>query len=179
MSGNDDELVGRMAKKHAVSSAAVHVELAAVRSGHGRTAQFSHADFGASHLDPSEMAIGTRVAGDEVSYRSTGRSADWRPAGLGRPGAVGAQNDLRYAVFPETRRLVIDDRGAKHLGRSGHRRILPLSSTWTARCSTRWIFCFDVAGCRLAATLGANGSCHRRLITSFTFQRSVSTVVKP
>jgi hypothetical protein len=31
-------------------------------------------------------------------------SADWWPAGLGRPGAVGAQNDRRYAVFPETRR---------------------------------------------------------------------------
>jgi ketosteroid isomerase-like protein len=28
---------------------------------------------------------------------------------MGRPGAVGAQTDLRYAVFPDTRRLVIDD----------------------------------------------------------------------
>ena len=143
MSVSDDELVDRMAKKHAVSSAAVHVVLAALRGGGGRMAQFSHADFGgmsqwspgmsmvgdmfntqlkakldalcsdiAANLDSSEMAGGTRVAGDAVSYRSTGRSADWWPAGLGRPGAVGAQNDLRYAVFPETRRLVIDDKGA-------------------------------------------------------------------
>jgi hypothetical protein len=46
MSVSDDELVDRMAKKHAVSSAAVHVVLAALRSGGGRMAQFSHADFG-------------------------------------------------------------------------------------------------------------------------------------
>ena len=33
------------------------------------------------------------------------------PNGLGHPAAVGGQNDLRYAIFPESRRLVIDDRG--------------------------------------------------------------------
>jgi hypothetical protein len=49
MSVSDDELVDRMAKKHAVSSAAVHVVLAALRSGGGRMAQFSHADFAECH----------------------------------------------------------------------------------------------------------------------------------
>jgi hypothetical protein len=66
----------------------------------------------AAHLDLSEIAGGTRAAGDGVRYRSTERSVDWWPDGLGRPGSVGAQNDLRYAVFPDTRRLVIDDQGA-------------------------------------------------------------------
>jgi hypothetical protein len=66
----------------------------------------------AAHLGSWEIAGGTRAAGDGVSYRSTERSVDWWPAGLGRPGAVGAQNDLRYAVFPDTRRLVIDVQGA-------------------------------------------------------------------
>jgi hypothetical protein len=143
MSVTDGDLVDRMAKKHSVSPAAVQVVVAALRSGGGRMAQFSHADFGGmsqwspgmsmvgdmfnsqlkakldalctditAHLDSSKEAGGARAAGDEVSYRSTERSADWWPAGLGRPGAVGAQNDLRYAVFPETRRLVIDDQGA-------------------------------------------------------------------
>src|SRR5258708_7455340 len=143
MSVSDGDLVDRMAKKHSVSPAAVQVVLAALPSGGGRMAPFSHAHFCgmsqwspgmsmvgdmfntqlkakldalcsdiAAHLDSSEMAGGTRAAGDGVSYRSTERSADWWPPGLGRPGAVGAQNDLRYAVFPETRRLVIDDRGA-------------------------------------------------------------------
>ena len=154
MSVSDDELADRMAKKHAVSSAAVHVVLAALRSGGGRMAQFSHADFGgmsqwspgmsmvgdmfntqlkakldalcsdiAAHLDSSEMAGGPRAAGDEVSYRSAGRSADWWPAGLGRPGALGSQNDLRYAVFPDTHRLVIDDRGAITVYDTGSHRI--------------------------------------------------------
>jgi hypothetical protein len=65
----------------------------------------------AAHLGASGAAGGPRPAADEVSYRSMPGSADWWPAGLGRAGAVGAQNDLRYAVFPETRRLVIDGRG--------------------------------------------------------------------
>jgi hypothetical protein len=162
MSASDDELVGRMAKKHSVSPAAVQVVLAALRSGGGRMAQFSHADFGgmsqwspgmsmvgdmfntqlkakldalcsdiAAHLDSSEMA-GARAAGDEVSYRSTGRSADWWPAGLGRPGAVGAQNDLRYAVFPDTHRLVIDDRGAITIYDTGSHRIFGVAQAQSA-----------------------------------------------
>ena len=46
MSANDGDLVDRMAKKYSVSPAAVQVVLAALRSGGGRMAQFSHADFG-------------------------------------------------------------------------------------------------------------------------------------
>jgi hypothetical protein len=160
MSVTDDDLVERMAKKHSVSPAAVQVVLAALRSGGGRMAQFSHADFGgmsqwspgmpmvgdmfnmqlrakldalcsdiAGHLDSSGPAGGTRAAGDEVSYRSTERSADWWPAGLGRPGAVGAQNDLRYAVFPDTRRLVIDDQGAITVYDTGSHRIFGIAQT--------------------------------------------------
>jgi hypothetical protein len=143
MAETDADLVDRMAKRHTVSPAAVQVVMAALRSGGGRMAQFSHPDFGgmsqwspgmsmvgdmfntqlkakldalcseiAAHLDLSGAAAGTRSAADEVSYRSMSGSADWWPAGLGRPGAVGGQNDLRYAVFPGARRLVINDRGA-------------------------------------------------------------------
>src|SRR5664280_2759293 len=46
----------------------------------------------AAHLDASGAAGGTRSAAEEVSYRSMPGSADWWPARLGRPGAVGAQN---------------------------------------------------------------------------------------
>jgi hypothetical protein len=158
MSLNDGDLVDRMAKKHSVSSAAVQVVLAALRSGGGRMAQFSHADFGGmsqwspgmsmvgdmfnsqlkaklnalctdlvAHLDSSEAAGGASAAGDEVSYRSPERSADWWPAGLGRPGAVGAQNDLRYAVFPQTCRLVIDDQGAITVYDTGFHRIFGIA----------------------------------------------------
>jgi hypothetical protein len=77
----------------------------------------------AAHLDASPTVGGERSAADEVSYRSTPGSADWWPAGLGRPGAVGAQNDLRYAVFSESRRLVIDDHGAITVYDTGSHRI--------------------------------------------------------
>jgi hypothetical protein len=77
----------------------------------------------AAHLDSSGAAGDTRSAEDEISYRSMSGSTDWWPAGLGRPGAVGAQNDLRYAVFPDTRRLVIDDRGAISVYDTGDHRI--------------------------------------------------------
>jgi hypothetical protein len=77
----------------------------------------------ATYLDASEATGGVHPEGAEVSYRSQTRSDDWWPAGLGRPGAVGAQNDLRYAVFPETRRLVIDDRGTVSVYDTGSHRI--------------------------------------------------------
>jgi hypothetical protein len=50
---------------------------------------------------------------------------------LGRPGAVGAQNDLRYAVFPETRRLVIDDQGTISVYDTGSHRIFGVAQAQT------------------------------------------------
>ena len=150
----DANLVEQLAKKHAVSPTAVEVVLAALRSGGGRMAQFSHADFGgmsqwspgmsmvgdmfndqlkhkldalcsdiAMHLDPTDHSGKDSGAGDEVSYRSPARQPDWWPAGLGRAGAVGSQNELRYAVFPETRRLAIDDHGTISIYDTGYRQI--------------------------------------------------------
>ena len=48
-----------------------------------------------------------------VSYRSgdTRHAGSWWPQELGDPSSVGSQNDMRYAVFPLKRRLVIDDHG--------------------------------------------------------------------
>ena len=78
----------------------------------------------AAHLDASEAASGgTSSRPDEVSYRSEAGSPGWWPSGLGRPAAVGGQNDLRYAVFPETRRLVIDDRGTMSTYDTGNHQI--------------------------------------------------------
>ena len=60
MSANDGDLVDWMAKKHSVSPAAVQVVLAALRSGGGRMAQFSHADFGGM----SQWSPGMSMVGD-------------------------------------------------------------------------------------------------------------------
>jgi hypothetical protein len=55
----DSDLVDRMAKKHSVSPGAVQVVLAALRSGCGRMAQFSHADFGGmSQWSPGMSMVG-------------------------------------------------------------------------------------------------------------------------
>jgi hypothetical protein len=138
---SDEALITRLAIKHSVSADGVRTVLRALRSGGGRMAQFSHADFGGmsqwspgmtmvgdmfnnelkAKLDAicTELAshaanAGSRPDNDDgrdgdVSYRSAGRSDQWWPAGLGTPSSVGAQNALRYAVFPGTRRMAIQD----------------------------------------------------------------------
>ena len=155
MAETDGELVDRLAKRYSVSPAAVQVVITAIRSGGGRMAQFSHADFGgmsqwspgmsmvgdmfnsqlkskldalcteiATHLNRSEtVGEGAHAAAEAVSYRSMSGSTDWWPSGLGLPGAVGAQNEMRYAVFPETQRLVLDDHGTVSLYDTGSHRI--------------------------------------------------------
>src|SRR5712672_1551432 len=70
---------------------AVCTELAAY------VAQTASTDQGRSRDDP------------EVSYQSSWQRSDWWPVNLGTPSAVGAQNDLQYAVSP--RGLVIEDAG--------------------------------------------------------------------
>ncbi|MDX2287324.1 MAG: SHOCT domain-containing protein [Hyphomicrobiaceae bacterium] len=53
---------------------------------------------------------------------STAPSA-WWPADLGQPASVGAQNDLRYAYFPGSRRLAIDVAGQVTVYDSGDHAI--------------------------------------------------------
>jgi hypothetical protein len=57
----------------------------------------------------------------EVSYRSMKQGSNWWPHNLGTPSSVGAQDDLRYAVFP--RRLAIDDGGRVEIYDTGNHRI--------------------------------------------------------
>ena len=46
-----------------------------------------------------------------VSYQSQGGGGSWWPSELGSPSSTGSQNSMRYAYFPGTRRLAIDDGG--------------------------------------------------------------------
>ena len=62
------------------------------------------------------------------SYGATpAKSASWYPAELGTPGATGGQNEVRYAYFPETRRLAIDLHGKVTLYETGDHRISGIS----------------------------------------------------
>jgi hypothetical protein len=169
----------------------------------GRMAQFIHADFGGmSQWSPGMSMVGDMFNKRPSSTRSAATlqriwtrpgppaardlpqtrsatvlvsgSVDWWPPGLGRPGAVGAHNDLRYAVFPDTRRLVIDDRGAisvydtvDHRFRYRHsfgghfrpdRRHLSTSQILTACVSRR----ICIAGCSATATAGITVNARER-----------------
>lgn len=47
----------------------------------------------------------------QVSLFVPGTSGDWWPAGLGYPSSTGSQNNVKYAYFPDTRRLAINING--------------------------------------------------------------------
>jgi hypothetical protein len=66
----------------------------------------------------------------EVSYRGTKQGSNWWPASLGTPSAVGAQNDLRYAVFP--RRLGINDGGHVEIYDTGNHQIFGVAQAQSA-----------------------------------------------
>lgn len=141
MTQQEDEVIDGVASRHEISSDAVRTILRALRASGGSMAQFSHEDFGGmSQWSPGMTMVGDMFddslksklgavccelaafvvqnpdstdggKDDAVSYRAGASSPNWWPAGLGTPGAVGAQNDLRYAVFPGSSRLAIEDGG--------------------------------------------------------------------
>lgn len=60
--------------------------------------------------------------GGNVSFFRSG-SGNWWPAELGSPSSSGAQNDLRYAFFPQARRLAIQVGGDLRLYDTGEHQI--------------------------------------------------------
>jgi hypothetical protein len=70
MAETDADLIDRMAKRHSVSPAAVQVVMAALRSGGGRMAQFSHADFGGMFTMVAGHVNGRRY----VQYAAKGQA---------------------------------------------------------------------------------------------------------
>ncbi|RJT28618.1 hypothetical protein D3227_33785 [Mesorhizobium waimense] len=152
----EETLIDRIAVRHSISTDAVRAVLQALKSGGGRMAQFSHQEFGGMAQWSSGMtmvgdmfndtlkaklnAIATELAAylsdnpqalvrtDEVSYRSVHpASAPWWPPEMGQPNSTGAQNDLRYAIFSNTRRLVIDDHGETTIYDTGEHHISGIS----------------------------------------------------
>jgi hypothetical protein len=68
---------------------------------------------------------GAGAAGDAFlgSQSQSGSGGDWWPADLGSPASVGAQNDMRYAYFPDKRRLALFRGGRVDLLDTGEHRI--------------------------------------------------------
>jgi len=77
----------------------------------------------AAYVAQTPFDQGRGREGGEVSYRSPRQASDWWPGDLGTPSAVGAQNELQYAVFPGTRRLAIKDGDHVEIYDTGNHRI--------------------------------------------------------
>ena len=131
-----------LAREHGISVEAVRVLQDALRRGGGRQAQFSHPELGGmgqwsggmtqvgamfdTGLRDKVNAICTALAGDAAAHPApprTDTARDWWPDGLGRPSATGAQNAMRYACFPDARRVVVEQGGVVTVYDSGEHRI--------------------------------------------------------
>jgi hypothetical protein len=160
-----------VAARHGVSQdAALHL-LVAVSNGGGTMAQFSHPELGGMGQwsmggmimvgDMFNNALKARVDGlcNDLSALLRGPSpfvprpagggaggGDWWPEGLGlgRPASSGAQNAMRYAYFPDARRLAVDaggvvmvyDTGAHAIGGFGQQQGGDASITLSSQFGT-------------------------------------------
>lgn len=139
------EDVAGIAQRHGFSPDAVKAMLAALVRGQGRQAQFDHPEFGGMGQwsggmlmigDMFNNSLKARVealirdlsdlAGSVPQDRQAGGGSDW-PAELGTPSSSGAQNDMRYAVFPASRRLAVMRGGRMSLYDTGDHRISGVS----------------------------------------------------
>ena len=143
------------ARRHGLSIGAAEALFAALVSGGGRQAQFSHPELGGMGQWSSGMvqigdmfndALKAKVAGfcaemsglaregETASAMPPGgamassserslRGRDWWPASLGVPASSGAQNDTRYAFFPDKRRLALLENGTVTLYDPGSHRL--------------------------------------------------------
>ncbi|QLL07605.1 SHOCT domain-containing protein [Mycobacterium vicinigordonae] len=128
-----------IAQRHGLSREAVLAMLFAIHTGGGTMAQFSIPELGGSgqwmrggmtmvgnmfdnslkaRVDAlchelSQLISTTTVFRASATEKQAGfTSSNWWPADLGLPSSAGGQNDARYAVFPNTRRLAIQINGA-------------------------------------------------------------------
>ena len=114
-------MVAELAARHGVSPDTVVQLGAALRRGGGRQAQFDIAELGGmgQWLQGGKVMVGDMfnfslkarvdaLCNDLASAAIQPASVndDW-PSELGQPAAQGAQNDMRYAVFPASQRLAV------------------------------------------------------------------------
>ncbi len=139
--GSLDELAAR----HGVSAGAVQALQDALRRGNGRMAQFSHPELGGMGQwsaggmtqvgDMFNAPLRDRVAAlcaelatmpADIPTPAASRR-EWWPAEFGQPSAAGSQDGMRYACFPDVRRVVLEQGGAVTVYDSGDHRISGVS----------------------------------------------------
>ena len=138
-----------MARCHDVPTEAVATLLAAICRGGGRQAQFSHPALGGmgqwsrgggimigdmfnhslkARVEQLCNELAEHLDGNKLfAVETGGPGRDWWPGDLGRPSAVGSQNDEGYACFPQSRRLAIRSAGDVQLYDTGDHRISGVS----------------------------------------------------
>ncbi len=80
-------------------------------------------------VEPENFQAQSQSGGEGVSLfvAGAGSAARWWPPELGAPASAGAQNDLRYACFPASRRLAIQQGGQVRVYDTGEHVILGFS----------------------------------------------------
>ncbi len=140
-----------VADRHGVSLDAVRHLVRSLERGHGTMAQFDHPDLGGmgqwfaggmvmvgrmfdDGLKARVNALCTELASalppggfSEASPAARRGGGEWWPADLGAPASTGAQNGLRYAYFPESRRLAVESGTGVAVYDTGEHRITGVS----------------------------------------------------
>ena len=136
-----------LARRHGLGDAAGDVLFAALVAGGGMQAQFSHPELGGMGQWSGGMTQIGDMFNDALKAKVSGFCADasglarearlakadvpavppstdsWWPSALGHPASSGAQNDARYAFFPEHRRLALLEGGTVKLYDTGAHRL--------------------------------------------------------
>ncbi|ATB40020.1 hypothetical protein CYFUS_005468 [Cystobacter fuscus] len=139
--------VAELAQRHGVSGEAVRVLLEALAVGGGTQAQFNHPELGGlgqwsqggmlmvgnmfdhalkARVDALCVELARRMRMEPLLAPATS-GASWWPAEFGEPTSSGAQGTLRYAYFPDHRRLVIQRSGQVTIHDTGEHRISGVS----------------------------------------------------
>lgn len=149
--------IDTIAARHGFSPAAARALADALRHGGGRMAQFNHPELGGmgqwsqggmimigdmanNDLKARVDALCKDLAGatgpvpaaaeqqpGQTSHQGSHQGSHWWPQDLGSPSSSGAQNDMRYACFPDKRRLAVMQGGTVCVYDTGEHRITGFS----------------------------------------------------
>lgn len=142
-----------VADRHGVSLDAVRHLVRALERGHGTMAQFDHPDLGGmgqwfsggmvmvgrmfdtalkARVDAlcTELAASLPAGGfSQASPAARRDGGEWWPADLGAPSSTGSQNGMRYAYFPQSRRLAIESGSGVAIYDTGEHHITGVSQS--------------------------------------------------
>ncbi|EAU43293.1 hypothetical protein FP2506_10626 [Fulvimarina pelagi HTCC2506] len=159
---DDTREIARISSSTGFSEDAVRAMAEALRAGNGTMAQFNHFELGGFGQwsaggmlmigDMFNNALKGRVGAlaDIVSAslargdlpmrtaRGFGATNHWWPEELGQPSSSGAQNGIRYAVFPGTARLAVETGGRVTIYDTGEHRIGGVSQQQSGTSTLRF-----------------------------------------